>query len=168
MLIERQGSGSENDRCWVACLTQILAKESAKFRVSLVQNLPKFDASDAGKKEVTRALVRLAIFSVEDEVRQAAAASLEKREVESVNDLLLQGLRYPWPAVAERTADLILRLKRGELTGELSKLLDEPDPPPPISSDVKGKKTAMVREVVRINHLAVVSSATRRDLRPIW
>src|SRR5207248_91214 len=100
----------------------------------------------------TQALTRLAIFSQEIEVRRAAAAALKKRAQGADDAVVLHGLRYPWPSIAQNTADLVSDLKRKELIPELIMMLDEPDPRAPAMQEIKGKKAAMLREVVRINH----------------
>src|SRR5262249_18497916 len=67
-------------------------------------------------------------------------------------DILLIGLRYPWPAVAKNAAEAIVQLRRADLASELATMLDQPDPRAPIVREVNGMKIHVVRELVRINH----------------
>ena len=109
----------------IAALMQVLAPEPPDVRLGLVKYL-----SGVAHVEATRALARLAIFSAEDEVRQAAVEALKVRRERDYTDILLQGLRYPWPAVARRAADAAVKLERTDLVPQLVGLLEEPDPRP--------------------------------------
>jgi hypothetical protein len=131
----------------IAALTQMLAPESADLRLGLVKYL-----TGIAHVEATRALARLAIFSPEDEVRLAAIDSLKVRREKDYTDIILRGLRYPWPAVAKRAADAVARLGRTDLVPELVAVLEEGDPRLPATKDVDGKKVAVVRELVKVNH----------------
>jgi hypothetical protein len=132
-------------RC--AALMQVLAPESAPMRLGLVRYL-----SHVSHAEATRALARLAVFSPEDEVRRAAIDSLKARRERDYTDVLMSGLRYPWPAVAGRAAAAAVQLERQDLVPRLVALLDEPDPRAPVLTDVGNKKVSVVRELVRVNH----------------
>ena len=103
-------------------------------------------------KEAPEALTRLALFSTDKTVRQAAIKALHKQDSGPATALLLKGLRYPWPSFAQNSAEAVVQLKRVDLLAELVKMLDEPDPRAPTASEVKGKKVQTVRELVRINH----------------
>jgi hypothetical protein len=127
----------------IAALMQVLAPEAPSLRVGLVKYL-----STVSHVEATRALARLAIYSPEEEVHKAAVEALKVRRERDYTDVLVQGLRYPWPAVAGRAADTISKLERSDLIPHLLDLLDEPDPRAPVVKD----KVAMVRELVRVNH----------------
>lgn len=140
------------DRFCAAAGLQILAVEAAEVRLGLVRHLAAFDETDRDKNAATQALTNLAIFSQEAKVRRAAAAALLKRNQGADVALLLRGLRYPWPSVAQNTAELVSELNHRDFIPELIKMLDEPDPRAPALQEVKGKKTAVLREVVRINH----------------
>lgn len=131
----------------VAALTQILAVESAEVRRGLVDYLGTIE-----HREATRALARLAVFSIEPEVRRRAVAALKDRPAPEYNDLLLAGLNYPWPAVAAQAGEAVIELRREELVPQLVTLLDEPDPRAPAPREVDGKKVPAVRELVRLNH----------------
>jgi hypothetical protein len=134
-------------RARIAALMQVLAPESADLRLGLVKYL-----SAVAHPEATRALARLVLFSAEDEVRQAAVDALQVRRERDYTAVLLQGLRYPWPAVARRAADALVRLERTDLVPQLVDALDEPDPRAPVVREVNGKKETVARELVRVNH----------------
>jgi hypothetical protein len=127
---------------------QLPRKGQTELRPGLVEHLAKCE-----KDEATRALARMAIFSPEDAIRQAALEQLQKRDTAGASDILLQGLRYPWPTVAISSAAAIAQLKRDDLTAELVKMLEEPDPRTPIRRRINGNESYVVRELVRINHL---------------
>src|SRR5205823_4236545 len=88
----------------------------------------------------------------EDEVRQAALDALKVRRERDYTDVLLHGLRYPWPKVAQRAADALVKLERTDLVPQLVDLLDEADPRAPAVKTVNKKQVPTVRELVRINH----------------
>jgi hypothetical protein len=128
----------------IAALTQMLAPESAEMRAGFVKYL-----TAVSHVESTRALAKLAIFSSEDEVRGAAIDALKVRREKDYTDILVKGLRYPFPAVAKRAADAIARTGRTDLVGELVTVLEEDDPRMP--TEGKNKKLT-VREMVKVNH----------------
>jgi hypothetical protein len=131
----------------IAALLQILAPESPDLRLGLVKYL-----AGVSHAEATRALARLAIFTPEDEIRQAAVEALKVRRERDYTDVLVQGLRYPWPAVARRAADAAVKLERADLVPQLVDVLDEPDPRAPVLKEVEDQKVPVVREMVRVNH----------------
>jgi hypothetical protein len=131
----------------VAALMQILAPEPPHLRAGLVKYL-----SGVAHPEATRALARLAVFSPEEEVRRAAIDALQVRRERDYTDVLLRGLRYPWPAVARHAAEAVVKLERADLVPQLVALLDEPDPRAPVTEEVDGKKATVVHEMVRVNH----------------
>src|SRR5262249_27739745 len=132
----------------VAALTQVLGPEGEPMGQQSVKYLSTMSHDDA-----TRALAKMAIFAAEDSIRRDAGAALAKRREKEVNDILLAGLNYPWPAVAERAADAIVKLKRQDLVPQLIEVLDRPDPRAPQMQEKEGKQVTVVREMVRINHL---------------
>src|SRR5262249_33564852 len=131
----------------IAALMQVLMPMSPAIRQGLVHYL-----STVAHVEATRALARLAIFSAEDEVRRAAIDALKVRRERDYTGILLQGLHSPWPAVARRAAEAIVKLERNDLLPQLVDLLEEPDPRAPVIQDVEKKKVPVVRELVRVNH----------------
>jgi hypothetical protein len=138
---------NEVDPARIAALMQILAPEDKEFRKGLVKHLAKMDHAEA-----TRALARLAIFSFDDEIRRPALEALKSRPSERYTEVLVAGLRYPWPAVARNAGEAIAQLECKDLIAQLVTMLDEPDPRAPADTVLNGKKTLAVREVVRVNH----------------
>jgi hypothetical protein len=146
----RKKAASEEDAlppADIAALTQMLAPEGQAMHQGLVKYLAKLPHAQA-----TRALVRLAVFSFDDQVRQAALAVLKDRPKEELTEPLLAGLRYPWPAIAQHASEAVVQLGRKDLLPQLAALMDEPDPRGPIATQTDGAATYAVREVVRINH----------------
>jgi hypothetical protein len=131
----------------IAALMQVLAPEAPSLRLGLVKYL-----SAVSHVEATRALARLAIFSAEDEVRQAAVEALKVRRERDYTDILLGGLHYPWPDVARRAGDALVKLERTDLVPQLVALLEEPDPRAPVVREVDRRRVPLVRELVRVNH----------------
>jgi len=131
----------------IAALMQVLMPESASLRLGLVKYLSATSHADA-----TRALARLALFSAEDEVRQAAVEALKVRRERDYTEILLSGLHYPYPAVARRASDALVKLERNDLIPQLLDVLEQPDPRSPQVQEVDQKQVSVVREMVRINH----------------
>jgi hypothetical protein len=131
----------------IAALMQILATASPENRLGLIKYLTGVAHADA-----TKALARLAIFSAEDDVRQAAIESLKVRREKDYTDMLVKGLRYPWPAVAKNSADAIAKMGRNDLIPELIGILESPDPRMPVTKADGRHKSGVVRELVKVNH----------------
>lgn len=126
-------------------LTQMFQGEEAGLRslmVRLVSYIPDAAASAA--------LARQAIFDVSADIREQAALSLLDRPKQEFRQVLLDGLRYPWPPVADHAAETLAALRDHEALPFLADLLDGRDPVAPHISE-KTKKA--VPELVRINHL---------------
>jgi hypothetical protein len=133
----------------VAALMQLAVVESDRVRLDLVAYLSRLEHPDA-----TQALAKLAIFSDEDEIRSLAIESLRTRNKKEYTDVLIGGLKYPWPAVARRAAETIAHLERADLVPELVALMSaDADPRLPIEKEVDGESIAQVRELVKVNHL---------------
>jgi hypothetical protein len=131
----------------VAALMQMLAPEAAEVRLGLVKYL-----TGVPHVEATKALARMAIYSAESDVRDAALTALKVRREKDYTDVLVKGLRYPWPAVAKRAAEAIAKLERTDLIPELLTALEATDPRLPVMKEEGGKKVASVRELVKVNH----------------
>ena len=139
-------------RSEIAGLMQILGPEPAEYHVGLVQRLAEFEKKDRTEQEATLALAKLAVFSPDEGTRLNARTALQKRDAGPADAVLLRGLRYPWPSVAQNAAEAVVQLKRTDLVPELVKMLEESDPRRPVVRERAGKKVAEVRELVRINH----------------
>jgi hypothetical protein len=131
----------------IAALMQLLAPESPEIRLGLVNYL-----AGTAHAEATKALARLAIYSAEEEISRAAVEALKVRRERDYTDILVKGLRYPYPAVARRTADAIAKLDRKDLLPQLLAQLEDPDPRAPAEARAGGKNAPVVRELVRVNH----------------
>ena len=136
----------------------ILRPSSQRSCRSTVSRLPRLGSSlvkyldGVAHADATRALAKLAIFSEEPEIRSAAVRALKMRRDRDYTDILLAGLKYPWPAVAERSSEAIVKLGRTDLVPHLIDVLEGPDPRAPQVREMNGKKVTVVRELVRINH----------------
>jgi hypothetical protein len=128
---------------WVAAFVQVQAAEQPRQLIHTLDSMSRPEAS--------RALARLAIYSQEPTVREAAVKALSHRDSRSYADVLVGGVRYPWSEVAENASDAIVELKLTELVPRLVDILDEPDPRAPVLKP-STKDTFVVREMVRINH----------------
>jgi hypothetical protein len=134
-------------RARIAALVQVLGPEGTQLGQEMVKSLAALSHVEA-----TQALAKLAIFSEDAPVREDAVAALKKRGDKDCTDILVSGLNYPWPAVAERAADAIVKLNRKDLLPQLVDVLERPDPRAPQLREQGGKKVSVVRELVRINH----------------
>jgi hypothetical protein len=132
----------------LAVATQVMPAEEPSRQLSLVRGL-----SSIPRPGATRALARVAVFSTEASVRGAAIEALAVRREADATDVLLAGLRYPWPAVAENAATAIAGLKRTDLVPQLEAMLGAPDPRGPRSEAVAGHRETVAYELVRVNHL---------------
>ena len=130
-------------------LMQILAVQAPRYRLDLVRQL---QSQVSGDDAATAALVRLALFDADAEVRRSAVKALQREPRDTVGRSLLAAFRYPWHIIAERAAAAIVELDRADLLPALVDLLDEEDPTTPFERTAEGRKELAVREVVKINH----------------
>lgn len=136
----------EQFRGALVTLLQMLQVEDVPTRKLLVRELAKVN-TPAG----TAVLAKQAMVDSSPEVRDAALAALEYRPAAQYVPALLQGLRYPWPPVADRAAFALRRFKPEGAVPRLVALLDQPNPSLPVLD--KRTKKPMVRELVRLNHM---------------
>lgn len=129
----------------VPALTQLLMAENTPLRLLLVELL-----SANPDRSAAAALAQRALFDLSADVREAAVRALGRRDVGEYRSVLLEGFRYPWAPIADHAAEALVALQDTDSIPVLKKLLDEPNPNAPYGSS----KGPMVREVVRINHLA--------------
>jgi len=130
----------------IAALSQILMPMT-----EMHPGLAKY-LSTVSHVEATRALARLAIFSADEDARKAAVEALKVRRERDYTEILVDGLRYPWPAVAQRAAEAIVKLERKDLLPQFIDVLEQADPRAPVTREVKGKSVPVVSELVRVNH----------------
>lgn len=145
--LNTSSASAEHEAVGVAALTQILAAEDAAVRRSLVKKL-----AAVNHKSVTRALVKLAVFDLDKDVRGLAIEGLKYRSADEYLSQLLDAFRYPWPPAAAHATDALIRLDSKMAVPRLIEFLGEPDPAAPFAVERRGKPAVMVRELVRINH----------------
>jgi hypothetical protein len=131
-----------------AVVAQIMAGEITETQGALIRSLAAIP-----RPEATRALARVALFAPDETVRARAVEALSVRRQRDYTEVLVAGLRYPWPAVAQNAAHATVKLERKDLIGQLRTVLNEPDPRGPRTEMVDGRKVAVAHELVRINHL---------------
>ena len=71
--------------------------------------------------------------------RKKALEALRKRPAAEYRQVLLDGFRYPWPAVADHAAEAIVALNSRETAPTLRTLVERPDPTVPFEKPGKGK-----------------------------
>src|SRR5262249_44718564 len=128
-----------------AAMTQIMPSETKEGCLPLLGALAAIP-----RPEATRALARVAVFDPNVTIRARAIEALAVRRESDSTDVLVEGLRYPWPGVARNAAEAIVKLKRKDLVSRLEGLLDEPDPRAPRSEKINGRQATVARELVRI------------------
>jgi hypothetical protein len=131
----------------LAAMTQICGPTSDSMKLAMARYLASVSTVDS-----THALVKTILFTPEEDARNAAIDALRARRDKDYVDSLLQGFRYPWPDVAKRAADALVKLDRKDLIPQIIDVLDEADPRAPVTKKVNGKTVTTVREIVRINH----------------
>jgi hypothetical protein len=129
----------------IPTLLQLLMAENEPMRLLLVEMLAEIPG-----KEASIALAQRALFDLSHEVRAAAVQYLRSRPADEYRPALLTGLRYPWAPAADHAAETLVALQDRTVVPRLVQMLREPDP----KYLVTPSKSVLVREVVRINHLA--------------
>jgi hypothetical protein len=121
----------------IPALQQLLQAESKPARLLLIELLAKI-----GGPAATEALARRAIFDLAADAREVAVEALRKRPLPDARSVLLAGLQYPWPPVAEHAAEALVALSDRDALPTLEKLAQEPE------------RQTTSREVIKVNHLA--------------
>jgi hypothetical protein len=88
---------------------------------------------------------------------------LKIRRERDYTEILVQGLRYPWPAVARRAAEAIAKLERNDLTPQLVDLLEKPDPRAPAIQEVDTKKVPVVPIACSATHRGTPARYRRKQ-----
>ncbi|MCI0380039.1 MAG: HEAT repeat domain-containing protein [Gemmataceae bacterium] len=133
----------------IPTLLQLLMSETKEVRMLLVELLAEIKGAQA-----SQALAQRALFDLNFEIREKAVEALKSRPLEEYQDVLLEGFQYPWPAVADFAAEALAALGARELAPRLVLLLSAKDATLPFITEVNKQKTPVLREMVRINHLA--------------
>lgn len=131
----------------VAVLMQMITPMSEPYRLGLIEYLKTNKHADA-----TVALAKLALYSPEDNVREAAIDGLKARDVKDYVESLLAGFRYPLPVVSQRAAEALVKTRNKAALDGLVLVLEQADPRAPFTKQTEGKKISFVREIVRVNH----------------
>jgi mono/diheme cytochrome c family protein len=126
-------------------LAQMLCVETTPVRLQLTKMLRATKGPNASV-----ALARQALFDMTPQVRQAAIDALTARPREEYRQTLVDGFRYPLPAVADWAAEALTAVEDRGAAADLVKLLDRPDPAAPTFGE---KKTWVVAEIAKVNHL---------------
>lgn len=137
------------DPAAIPTLQQLLMAENEGNRLVLIDLLKAIPG-----REASRALAARALGELHPDIRTAAVKALAARPADEYAYLLISAFHYPWPAYAEHAAEAIVALELRDLVGELRGLLHAPDPRQPTLAIVASQKTPVVRELVRVNHLA--------------
>ena len=111
---------------------------------------------------------------MEPSERIAATDALRGFPADAYRASLLDGLTYPWPAVAKNAAEALIRLNDTEAVPQLVELLNQPDPRTPKQTE---HGSYIQRELVSINHMrnctlchadSQSNSDLGRGLIPVW
>jgi hypothetical protein len=129
----------------IATVVQLLEAEELPLRWAFVKLLAETQGPVA-----TAALARRALFDTSETMRDEAVDALKTRPEEEYRQVLLNGLRYPWPPVADHAAEALVTLEDKKALPGLVDLLDQPDPA--ASAQSKDGKW-FLPQLVRINHL---------------
>jgi hypothetical protein len=144
---------TDQPRSWthpeaIPALQQILMSEDTESRSILIEFL-----TGNPDKKASIALAQRALFDLDPNLRKAALAALKERPKAHYLGVLLDGLRYPWPAVADHAAEALAALQARAAVPALIQILELGDPAYAFQKEVNGKPVCLVRELVRINHL---------------
>jgi hypothetical protein len=130
----------------VPVIEQVLQVENKDYRSLLVEELARIPGPEA-----SRALARRALYDTSPDLRQAARTALKERPAAEFRDVVLKGLDYPWPAVADHAAKALVETRDVPAVPALVKMLDRRGPALPYLDEKT--KQHKVRELVRINHM---------------
>jgi hypothetical protein len=134
----------------VATLSQMLMAEDRPLRLLMVAMLELIPG-----REATLALARAAVYDLSPDIREAAVGALRQRgDQAQVRSVFLQGLQYPWPPAADHAAEALVNLGDAESVPDLVGLLGKPSPAAPARPPGDANAAPVVRDVVRVNHLA--------------
>ena len=107
----------------IPTLMQLLQTENAPIRLLLIDLLAGIDGVEA-----STAIAQRAIYELSPEIRERAVQALAKLPAKEYRQVLLEGMRYPWPAAADHAAEAIAAMDSKDFVPDLVGLLNEPDP----------------------------------------
>jgi hypothetical protein len=140
-----QQSRNYTDDNALVTLDQMLQIDHPRVRIEMVDALSK-SQSEKG----IELLARRAKFDLLPEVRLASTQALANLDPKDYRGYLLEGFDYPWPAVAQHSAEALVRLEDHGALDDLVSLLRKPAPNLPAKTS---DGTFVRREVVAINHM---------------
>ncbi len=126
-------------------LHQMLQAEGTSIRLHLVARLSAIDGGVASD-----ALAQRAMFDLSPMVREAAIHALQRRPRLEFYPQLVDGMRYPWPPVANHAAAALVVLDVEEAVESLIVLKDAPNPLQPVQDEYGHWHRV---ELVRVNHM---------------
>lgn len=129
----------------IPTLMQLLQSENHPIRMLLIELLGNISG-----KESSAALAQRALFDLSAEVREKAIQALARRPPDEYQQVLMRGLRYPWPPAADHAGEAVAALKLTAVLPDLVNMLKEPSPTLPIKRETGYRST----ELVRINHMS--------------
>jgi hypothetical protein len=138
-------------------LQQVLQTEDDKGRSRLIRFLDQIEGPVA-----SQALAQRALFELAPALRQQAVTALSKRPRAEYRQVLLDGLRYPWPPAADHAARALVQVSDTNAIEALQHLLDEPDP----RLLFQDQQEWYVREIVKVQHLANCFMCHPQSKRP--
>jgi hypothetical protein len=130
----------------IATVMQILVPESEAVRQVLVDHLAGIKGPAA-----SQALAKIALLDLSAKLRHRAVEALRGRPREEYREVLLRGLRYVWPPVADHAAEALVVLRHVDVVPRLRELAAAPDPRAPFLD--AATNSYLQPELVRINHL---------------
>jgi hypothetical protein len=129
----------------IPTMMQMLMSEDTAVRQILVDMLARIPGPQA-----TAALAQRAVFDLDAGVRRSAVEALKDRPAGDCRPIFLRALRYPWAPAADHAAEALIVLDDKAAVADLVVLLKQPNPALPV---VLNRQYALVRDVVRTNHL---------------
>src|SRR5262249_57782852 len=94
-----------------------------------------------------------AMVDLSPEVRETAVESLRGRPPQDYQQLLVEGLHYPWAPVADHAAETLVALGCRDTVPALVQVLERAEPEVPIRVKKGKASVTVVRELVQVNHL---------------
>lgn len=132
----------------VPCMMQMLQPENSPVRAVLADQLGKIYHQSS-----TEALAKLALYDLDDQVREKAVRLLADRPMDDYREYLISGFKYPWAPVADHAAEALVALQDERSIPILKEMLVNMYDPCEPYPDRNGK-SYLKREVVAVNHLS--------------
>ena len=137
-------SGKENLSQLLVTLDQMMQIDHTRLVLDVIENL-----REANTDTAIELLAKRAKFDLRPEVRFSATLALKELPREKYRNVLLEGFEYPWFAVAQHSAEALVRLEDTQAVPDLVELLKRHKTLTSIEEDGK----FFQKEVVAVNHL---------------